>query len=50
MLLAQAKAVPYFLSSAPPLALTLDVSVPYGVGAGEGKRRAAAILGVKWRV
>ena len=50
VLAAQAKAVPYFLGAAPPVALTLDVTAPWGDDARAGKRRAAAVLGVKWRV
>ncbi|KAK9841989.1 hypothetical protein WJX81_002888 [Elliptochloris bilobata] len=50
VLAAQAKAIPYFLGSAPPMALTLDVTAPWGADAGGGKRRAAAVLGVKWRI
>ena len=47
VLAAQAKAAPGFLG---PMALTLDATAPWGDNAGAGKRRAVAVLGVKWRV
>jgi hypothetical protein len=50
VLAARAQAVPYFLGAAPPLALTLDVTAPWGAGAGDAKRRGAAVLGIKLRV
>ncbi len=50
VLAARAQAVPCFLGAAPPLALTLDVTAPWGAGADDAKRRTTAMLGIKLRV